>query len=60
MYLAGRNTPAPIARLEDVNNQYFFKMSNYKGKGRVLNGGGAWGCMKPGATPLNRLHGGRT
>ena len=29
VYVAGRNTPAPTARLEDVNCQYFFKMSNF-------------------------------
>jgi len=28
VYVAGRNTPAPTAQLEDVNYQYFYEMSN--------------------------------
>jgi len=31
VYEAGRNTPAPTARPEDVNNQYFFEISNFNG-----------------------------
>ena len=31
MYVAGRNTPAPTARPEDVKHQYNFLMSNWIG-----------------------------
>jgi len=45
MGLALSITPAPTARAEDVNYQYFFEMSNFNGKGWFLNGGGNCGCM---------------
>jgi len=33
VYVAGRNTPAPTAGLENVNNQYFFEMYILKVRG---------------------------